>query len=211
MDGDLAPLPELATLALSYEADLYVDDAHGTGVMGAHGRGTIEHYGMETRIPLHMGTLGKALGSSGAFIAGPDQSIQYLLHRCRSFMFGTAPTPGSAAAAVAALKIVEREPERRRRLWDNRERLFSGLCRLGFTLAPTVSPIMPILIGRVETALRFAEQLLANDIYAPAVRPPTVPAETSRIRVTVTSEHTKAQVDHALAAFEQAGKISGVL
>ena len=211
MDGDLAPLPELGTLALSYEADLYVDDAHGTGVMGAHGRGTIEHYGMETRIPLHMGTLGKALGSSGAFIVGPDQSIQYLLHRCRSFMFGTAPTPGSAAAAVAALKIVEREPERRRRLWDNRERLFRGLCRLGFTLAPTVSPIMPILIGRAETALRFAEQLLANDIFAPAVRPPTVPAETSRIRVTVTSEHTKAQVDHALAAFEQAGKISGVL
>jgi glycine C-acetyltransferase/8-amino-7-oxononanoate synthase len=211
MDGDLAPLPELATLALSYEADLYVDDAHGTGVMGAHGRGTIEHYGMETRIPLHMGTLGKALGSSGAFIAGPDQSIQYLLHRCRSFMFGTAPTPGSAAAAVAALKIVEREPERRRRLWDNRERLFSGLCRLGFTLAPTVSPIMPILIGRAETALRFAEQLLANDIFAPAVRPPTVPAETSRIRVTVTSEHTEAQVDHALVVFEQAGKVSGVL
>jgi 8-amino-7-oxononanoate synthase len=211
MDGDLAPLPELTTLGQSYEADLYVDDAHGTGVMGAHGRGTVEHYGVETRIPLHMGTLGKALGSSGAFIAGPDRSIQYLLHRCRSFMFGTAPTPGSAAAAVAALQVVEREPERRRRLWDNRERLFNGLRRLGFTLAPTVSPIMPILIGRAETALRFAEHLLANDIFAPAVRPPTVPAETSRIRVTVTSEHTGAQVDQALAVFERAGKASGVL
>jgi glycine C-acetyltransferase/8-amino-7-oxononanoate synthase len=211
MDGDLAPLPELATLAQSHEADLYVDDAHGTGVMGAHGRGTIEHYGMESRIPLHMGTLGKALGSSGAFIAGPDSSIQYLLHRCRSFMFATAPPPGSAAAAAAALQIVEREPDRRRRLWDNRERLFSGLRRLGFTLAATVSPILPVLIGRAETALRFAEQLLANDIFAPAVRPPTVPAETSRIRVTVTSEHTLAQVDQALSAFERAGRLSGVL
>ena len=140
MDGDLAPLPELATLAQSYEADLYVDDAHGTGVMGAHGRGTVEHYGVEARIPLHMGTLGKALGSSGAFIAGPDPWIQYLLHRCRSFMFGTAPTPGSAAAAVAALRIVQREPERRRRLWDNRERLFMGLCRLGFSVGTHREP-----------------------------------------------------------------------
>ena len=211
MDGDLAPLPELATLAHSYEAHLYVDDAHGTGVMGAHGRGTVEHYGVEARIPLHMGTLGKALGSSGAFIAGPDPSIQYLLHRCRSFMFATAPTPGSAAAAAAALHIVQREPERRRRLWEHREHLFTGLRRLGFTLAPTVSPIMPVVIGRAETAVRFSEQLLANDIFAPAVRPPTVPAETSRIRVTVTSEHTSAHIDRALAAFERAGKATGVL
>ena len=211
MDGDLAPLPELASLAQSYEADLYVDDAHGTGVMGAHGRGTIEYYGLEARIPLHMGTLGKALGSSGAFIAGPAQSIQYLLHRCRSFMFATSPTPGSAAAAVAALQIVQREPERRRRLWDNRERLFTGLQRLGFRLAPTVSPIIPIVIGRAETAVQFAEELLLNDVFAPAVRPPTVPPGTSRIRVTVTSEHTEAHIDHALAAFERAGQATGVL
>src|SRR5215510_12837886 len=104
MDGDLAPLPDLATIAHRYEAELYVDDAHGTGVMGHHGRGTIEHFGLETRIPLHMGTLGKALGSSGAYIAGPDPSIRYLLQRCRSFIFATAPPPGSAAAAIAALR-----------------------------------------------------------------------------------------------------------
>jgi 7-keto-8-aminopelargonate synthetase-like enzyme len=126
-------------------------------------------------------------------------------------MFGTAPTPGSAAAAAAALQIVAREPERRRRLWENRERLFTGLRRLGFRLAPTVSPIMPIMIGQAEPALRFAEQLLANDILAPAVRPPTVPAETSRIRVTVTSEHSPAHIDQALAGFERAGTLSGVL
>ncbi|HET8722477.1 MAG TPA: aminotransferase class I/II-fold pyridoxal phosphate-dependent enzyme, partial [Nitrospira sp.] len=211
MDGDLAPLPELATLAQSYEADIYLDDAHGTGVMGTRGRGTIEHYGMETRIPLHMGTLGKALGSSGAFLAGPQQSVQYLLHRCRSFMFSTAPTPGSAAAAAAALQVLQREPERRRRLWENRDRLFTGLGRLGFQLAPTVSPIIPILVGRAETALALAEHLLANDIFAPAVRPPTVPPETSRIRVTVTSDHREAHIDQALAAFERAGKLSRVL
>jgi 8-amino-7-oxononanoate synthase len=211
MDGDLAPLPELATLAQSYEAELYVDDAHGTGVMGAEGRGTVEHFRLETRIPLHMGTLGKALGSSGAFLAGPQQSIDYLLHRCRSFMFATAPPPASAAAAAAALRIVEREPERRRRLWDNRERLFTGFRRLGFTLAPTVTPILPIVIGRAETAVRLSDALLADGLFAPAVRPPTVPAETSRIRVTVTSEHTAAHIDQALIAFERAAQRTGVL
>jgi glycine C-acetyltransferase/8-amino-7-oxononanoate synthase len=211
MDGDLAPLPELAALAESHEADLYIDDAHGTGVMGAHGRGTVEHFGLERHIPLQMGTLGKALGSSGAFIAGSDQSIQYLLHRCRSFMFATAPPPGSAAAAAAALQIVAREPERRCRLWNNRNRLWTGLHRLGFTLAPTVSPILPIVIGAAETAVRFSEELLVHEIFAPAIRPPTVPPNTSRIRVTVTSEHTAAHIDQALAAFERAGQSAGVL
>jgi glycine C-acetyltransferase/8-amino-7-oxononanoate synthase len=179
--------------------------------MGAHGRGTLEHYGLEARISLHMGTLGKALGSSGAFIAGSEQSVQYLLHRCRSFMFATAPPPASAAAAAAALHVVQREPERRRRLWDNRERLFSGLTRLGFTLAPTVTPIMPIVIGDAAKAMRFAEELLGNNIFAPAVRPPAVPADTSRIRVTVTSAHTRAHIDQALAAFARAGHYAGVL
>ncbi|HKY73453.1 MAG TPA: 8-amino-7-oxononanoate synthase [Nitrospira sp.] len=211
MDGDLCPLPELVTLAAFHEADLYVDDAHGTGVMGREGRGTVEHYGLEARVPLQMGTLGKALGSSGAFIAGPEQTIQYLLHRCRSFMFATAPPPASAAAAVTALHIVQREPERRHRLWKNRDRLFTGLRRLGFTLPPTVSPIMPLLIGGAETAVRFSEHLLANGIFAPAVRPPTVPAKTSRIRVTVTSEHTQVHLEQALAAFERVGQFTGVL
>jgi glycine C-acetyltransferase/8-amino-7-oxononanoate synthase len=211
MDGDLAPLPDLAAVADAHQADLYIDDAHGTGVMGEHGRGTIEHYGLEKRIPLHMGTMGKALGSSGAFLAGGDEAIRYLLHRCRSFMFATAPPPGSAAAVIAALRVVQREPERRRRLWDNRDRLLTGLTRLGFTLLPTASPIMPILIGRAELALRVAEQLFANGIFAPAVRPPTVSPGTSRIRVTVTSEHTSAQIDQALAVFQRTGQDTGLL
>ena len=211
MDGDLAPLPDLVAIAHKYEAELYVDDAHGTGVMGHHGRGTIEHFGLEERIPLQMGTLGKALGSSGAYIAGPDQSIQYLMHTCRSFIFATSPPPASAAAVIAALHVLQREPERRRRLWENRDRLFSGLIRAGFTLAPSASPIMPILIGKADKAVRFSEQLLANGLFSPAIRPPTVPEQTSRIRVTVTSEHSAAQIDQALAAFEEAGQVAGVL
>src|SRR5678816_465463 len=207
MDGDLAPLPELCRLAKDYETDLYVDDAHGTGVMGPHGRGTAEHFGLDTQVPFQMGTLGKAFGSSGAYLAGSSILIRYLMNTSRSFLFTTAPPPSSAAAVTAALRVMQREPERRARLWANRERLFSGLTQLGFSLSPSVSPIMPILVGNAETALSFAEHLLTEGLYAPAIRPPTVPDATSRIRVTVTSEHTPSQIDQALAAFQRAGQL----
>jgi glycine C-acetyltransferase/8-amino-7-oxononanoate synthase len=206
MDGDLAPLPELSRLAQEYEADLYIDDAHGTGVMGPYGRGTAEHFGIEAQIPFQMGTLGKAFGSSGAYLAGPSILIRYLMNTSRSFMFTTAPPPSSAAAAIAALRVMQREPERRARLWANRERLFSGLTQMGFTLSPSVSPIMPILVGNADTALSFAESLFAEGVYAPPIRPPTVPDATSRIRVTVTSEHTSSHIDQALIAFQRAGE-----
>lgn len=211
MDGDLAPLPELNRLAQEYEADLYIDDAHGTGVMGPHGRGTVEHFGLDTQIPFQMGTLGKAFGSSGAYIAGPSTLIQYLMNTSRSFIFTTAPPPSSAAAATTALRIIQREPERRARLWANRERLFTGLTQLGFNLSPSVSPIIPILVGSAETALSFAEHLFEEGIYAPAIRPPTVPDATSRIRITVTAEHTAVHIDQALAAFQRAGQSAGLI
>ena len=206
MDGDLAPLPELSRLAQDYEAELYIDDAHGTGVMGPHGRGTAEHFNIEPQIPFHMGTLGKAFGSSGAYLAGTSIVIRYLMNTSRSFIFTTAPPPSSAAAATAALRILQREPERRARLWANRERLFSGLTHMGFSLSPSASPIMPILVGNADTALSFAEHLFVEGVYAPAIRPPTVPDATSRIRVTVTSEHTSSHLDQALIAFQRAGE-----
>ncbi|MBM4126760.1 MAG: 8-amino-7-oxononanoate synthase [Nitrospira sp.] len=211
MDGDIAPLRELASLAKQYDAMLYVDDAHGTGVMGPTGRGTLEQLGVEHEIPFHMGTLGKALGSSGAFVVGPRDMIQYMINTARPFMFTTAPPPSSAAAAHAALAVIRRDPERRNRLWANRHRLFSGLQQRGFRLTDTVSPILPILIGSAEQALAFADQLLAHGVYAPAIRPPTVPDDTSRIRVTVTSEHTSDHIDEALRAFELAGHATGLL
>jgi glycine C-acetyltransferase/8-amino-7-oxononanoate synthase len=211
MDGDLAPLPDLAGLAARYGATLYVDDAHGTGVMGSTGRGTIEHFGVESHIQFHMGTLGKALGSSGAYVVGPRDLIEYLLNTSRPFIFTTAPPPGAMAAAAAALAVVQREPERRARLWTNRQRFAEGLQRLGFRLTPTVSPIIPVLVGDTATALAFAEHLLTQAVYAPAIRPPTVPAHTSRIRVTVTSEHTPDQLDEALQAFSLAGRATGLL
>jgi glycine C-acetyltransferase/8-amino-7-oxononanoate synthase len=211
MDGDLAPLPELCRLAKTYEAELYIDDAHGTGVMGPHGRGTAEHFGLDADLPFQMGTLGKAFGSSGAYLAGSSTLIHYLINTSRSFIFTTAPPPSSAAAVTTALRVMQREPERHTRLWANREQLFSGLMQLGFSLSPSVSPIMPILVGNAEAAISFAEHLFTEGVYAPAIRPPSVPDATSRIRVTVTSEHTPNHIDHALTAFQRAGQSAGLI
>ncbi|MGH8864486.1 MAG: aminotransferase class I/II-fold pyridoxal phosphate-dependent enzyme, partial [Burkholderiales bacterium] len=211
MDGDLAPLPELIALADRYHSRLFVDDAHGTGVMGAQGRGTLEHYGVESRLPFHMGTLGKALGTSGAYVVGPAAMIQYLINTARTFLFATAPPPPTAAATVAALHVLHAEPERRARLWENRQYLHAGLTRLGFQLTDSASPILPIVVGNAQKTVAIADRLLELGVYAPAIRPPTVPKGTSRIRITVTSEHSRAQLDRALAAFGQAGRETGLL
>jgi glycine C-acetyltransferase/8-amino-7-oxononanoate synthase len=206
MDGDLAPLPELATLAERYGAHLLVDDAHGTGVMGKTGRGTLEHFDVESRVPFHMGTLSKALGGSGAYVAGPMSLIQHLVNRARSFIYTTAPPPAVAAASLAALRIIQQEPERRARLWANRQRWVEGLVGLGYRIADTASPIVPVLVGPAEPAVRLAERLLQLGVYAPAIRPPTVPEGTSRIRTTVSSEHQPEHLARALEAFRQAGE-----
>jgi len=211
MDGDLAPLPDLASLSHRYDATLYVDDAHGTGIMGPTGRGTLEHFCLESTVPFHMGTLGKSLGSSGAYLVGPREMVDYLTNTCRTFMLTTAPPPGSMAAATAALEVVHREPERRTRLWANRQRLYKGFQQLGFRLAPSESPILPIIIGDADKAVTFSAKLLEQGVFAPAIRPPTVPHATSRIRVTVTSEHTCDQIDEALLAFRHAGQDTGLL
>ena len=206
MDGDLAPLPELVELADCHGAGLLVDDAHGTGVMGPQGRGTLEHFGLESRLPFHMGTLGKAFGTSGAYVAGPASLIRYLSSVARSFLFTTAPPPATAAASLAALDILRSEPDRRTRLWENRDHFYRGLKTLGFRTTDTVSPIIPVLIGDPDKALDMARLLLKYGVYAPAIRPPTVPKGTSRIRTTVTSEHTREQLHAVLAAFQKAGQ-----
>ncbi len=211
MDGDLAPLPALVSLAERYEATLYVDDAHGTGIMGPTGRGTIEHFGLETRVPFHMGTLSKALGSHGAYLVGPTDVVQYLINVARPFIFTTALPPAIAAAAAVAVTVVQREPERRARLWSNRQHLFHGLQSLGFRMTPTESPILPVMVGDAAQATAFADRLLAHGVYATAIRPPTVPDGTSRIRFTVTSEHTTPQLDEALQAVKIAGRETGLL
>jgi glycine C-acetyltransferase/8-amino-7-oxononanoate synthase len=211
MDGDAAPLAEMADLAERYGAQLLVDDAHGTGVMGCGGRGTLEHYGVASRIPFHMGTLSKAFGTCGAYIVGPASLTHYLVNRARSMMFSTALPPATAAAAAAAIRVLQTEPQRLRRLWANQRYFVESLRSLGFQLTQTVSPIIPVMIGNAQQAEAFAKRLLELGVYAPAIRPPTVPKDTSLIRATVTSEHTPELLDQVLAAFATAGEELGLL
>jgi 8-amino-7-oxononanoate synthase len=206
MDGDLAPLPELCDLARRYGADLYIDDAHGTGVLGPDGRGTLAHFGLEDHVPFHIGTLGKAFGTSGAYLVGTQPMIDYFINTARSFIYTTAPPPGTCAAAVAALNVLQTEPGRRDRLWRNREYLAAGLKQRGFRLTDSASPILPVLIGDADKTLQMAARLFDLGVYAPAIRPPTVPKGSSRIRLTVTSEHTLEHLDAVLAACQRAAE-----
>lgn len=203
MDGDLAPLPDLYMAVEQSDATLVVDDAHGTGVMGKTGRGTVEHYGLEGRPIVQMGTLSKALGGLGGFVAGSRDLIDYLVNRARPFIYTTALPPALAAAATAALEVIAAEPERRARLWSLRHRLHEGVRQLGFDTLDSQSPIIPLLVGETDTALTLSEALLAHGIYAPAIRPPTIPAGTSRIRMSVTAGHRPEQIDYALEALSK--------
>ena len=211
MEGDLAPLPELVRLAEEFEATLLIDDAHGTGVMGATGRGTLEHWGVESASLLHMGTLSKALGASGGFITGTKDFIAYLINTARSFIYSTAPPPAMAAAAQQAIQIIQQEPERRARLWQNREHMYQGLLAMGCHLPKTQSPILPIIVNDPSLALEMSQQLRQKGIFIPAIRPPTVPKGTSRLRITVTAEHTDEQIDSALEVIQQVGQSLKIL
>lgn len=211
MDGDIAPLSDLITVAQQYEATLLVDDAHGTGVMGKQGRGTIEHFGIDPSSVFQMGTFSKALGTIGGYVVGTHSFIEYLINTCRSFIYTTAPPPAFATAARTALEIIQSDPGRRTALWQNRNRVFQGLLAMGFTLTNTQSPILPVLLNNTQLALEMSKKLFDLGIYVPAIRPPTVPKGTSRLRVTVTSDHTSAHLEAALQAFRKVGQELGVL
>ena len=211
MDGDLAPLPDIVDLADQYQATLLIDDAHGTGVMGPTGRGTLEHFGLDPGHILHMGTLSKALGTSGGFLAGSQDCITYMINMARSFIFSTAPPPAMAAAARAALDLIQQEPERRANLWKNREHMHAGLTALGFPLTHSQSPILPILVKEPQLAVDMSQRLQKEGVYIPAIRPPTVPKGTSRLRVTVTADHSLEQLDFALHALKRVGTVLKIL
>lgn len=211
MDGDLAPLAALVALARRYDAWLMVDEAHATGVFGSHGSGLVEEAGLVDHVDIHMGTLGKALGGIGAYVAGSRALIDWLVNRARSFVYTTGMPPASAASALAALDIVEREPERRQRLWDNARFLSDGLRGLGYRLGETRSQILPIIVGDARQTMSLAEAVLRRGVFAHGIRPPTVPEGTSRIRVTPMATHTRAQLERTLDAFAAAGKEVGVL
>jgi 8-amino-7-oxononanoate synthase len=207
MDGDLAPLCEIVPLARTYDAWTYVDDAHGTGVLGREGRGAASHWGVEGQIDVLMGTLGKALGTSGAFVAGSRTLIDFLINRARSFIFTTATPPALAAATLEALRIAEAEPERRTRVRDAARRLRSGLAALGYTLeGPSDSHIIPVPIGDADRTMQVGASLRARGFLVGAVRPPTVPAGTSRLRLTVNAAHTPDEVEALLVTLAEVSR-----
>ena len=211
MDGDLAPLPDLLTLCQQHEAALVIDDAHGTGVMGKNGRGTIEHFGLNPQDAIQMGTLSKAIGTGGGYIAGTADLKEYLLNTAKAFIYTTAQPPAIAAAASAAIRIIQHEPARREKLWKNRDTLHAALTGLGFQLTETQSPILPITVKSSETALKMSQALYDAGIYVPAIRPPTVPKNSSRLRLTVSSEHTEEQLETVVRSLREAGETLGVI
>jgi len=206
MDGDVAPLAEIADAADRHDAILMVDEAHATGVLGAHGRGAAEALGVSERIHIQMGTLSKALGALGGYVAGSARLIEFLRQRARSFVYSTAPPPAVCAAALAALQIVEAEPERRERCLDLAQRFRTHLSerRPGVILpaGKPLTPIVPVLLGDARRASRVAEALFERGFLVRAIRPPTVPAGTSRLRITVSAAHTGEDVDALAVALD---------
>jgi 8-amino-7-oxononanoate synthase len=204
MDGDLAPLPELAALARRHRAWLMVDDAHGLGVLGQTGAGSLEHFGLgPAQVPILMGTLGKALGGFGAFVAGSDDLIETLIQQARPYIYTTAPPPALAEAVRASLRLVRDEPWRRQRLRQLVTRFRAGVAELGLPLMASPTPIQPLLAGSAERALAWSRQLEAQGILVTAIRPPTVPEGGARLRITLSAAHGNDQLDRLLAALAE--------
>lgn len=203
MDGDIAPLNDLVYLSERYNAILMVDDAHGTGVLGRTGKGTVEHFGLSGRVHIQMGTLGKAFGSFGAYAAGNRELIDLLINSSRSFIYSTALPAMVCAASLAGIDVMEQEPERREMLWKNRDHFVNGLKAIGVNMGGSETPIIPLIVGDSERTLKASDKLLEYGIYATAVRPPTVPDNAARIRSTVTSGHTEKDIDSALDSIKR--------
>lgn len=203
MDGNEPALAEIVDLAERYEAMVMVDEAHATGVFGPNGAGVVAMMGLGKRISVQMGTLGKALGGFGAYVAGSQALRELLINRCRSFIFTTSLPPAVLAMAIAALDLLNREPQRRLALWHNCRTLKEGLKRLGFSLGQSQSQIQPLIIGDAEKCMAFSERLLQKGVFAQGIRPPSVPLGTSRLRITLMATHTHEQLHHALRAFEE--------
>jgi 8-amino-7-oxononanoate synthase len=203
MDGDAAPLRELAELCDRHGAMLYVDEAHSAGVLGPTGAGLAEALGVTDRVDVHMGTLGKALGAFGAYVAGARRLVDLLVSKARTFVFTTALPPAACGAALAALDVLRDEPARRARLHALAARMQAGLARRGFDVSRVVAPIFPVVLGTEERALAASRALRERGFFVRAIRPPTVPRGTSRLRVALTAGHAEAQVDAFLGALDE--------
>jgi len=203
MDGDEAPLEGIVALAEKYGAMMMVDEAHATGVLGPNGAGFVAQAGLGDRVQVQMGTLGKALGGFGAYIAGSRSLRELLINRCRSFIYTTSLPPAVMAMGIAAIEIIHREPDRREQLRSNSALLRVGLAASGYSLGKGQSQILPLIIGDESRCMALSQQLLAQGVFAQGIRPPTVPPGTSRLRIALMATHTRGHIEHALRVFKE--------
>jgi glycine C-acetyltransferase len=211
MDGDLGVLPELCALAEEFGCIMMVDDAHASGVFGANGRGTVDHFGMHGRVDIQVGTLSKAVGALGGYVAGSRALIEFLYHRARPFLFSTSHPPSVAATCLAALDILEEEPEIIERLWDNTRFFKNGLVSLGFDTGASESPITPVIAGDGSLAMKLSDRLFEEGVFAQGLAFPTVPRGKARVRTIVTAAHTREELQVALDAFGKVGQELGLI
>jgi glycine C-acetyltransferase len=211
MDGDLGPLPALCDVAEEFGAIMMVDDAHASGVFGRQGRGTVDHFDCHGRVDVQVGTLSKAVGVLGGYVAGTKDFIEFLYHRARPFLFSTSHPPAVAAACIAALDVLEQEPQWMQQLWDNTTYFKAGLQRLGFNTGRSESPITPVIVGEAPMAAAMSDRLFQAGVFAQSLGFPTVPRGQARLRTIVTATHTRQDLDYALEMFGKVGKELGVI
>jgi glycine C-acetyltransferase len=211
MDGDIAPLRDIVELGERYGAATYVDDAHASGVLGSNGRGSVDHWDLHGRVDVQIGTFSKAIGAQGGYIAGIQPLRDFLTHKARPFLFSNALPPSVIASCIAALDVLETEPQLIDRLWENTKYFKSGLARLGFDIGQSETPITPVIVGSGERAMRLSDRLFAEGVFAQGIGYPTVPEARSRVRTIVTATHTRENLDTALAVFERVGRELGII
>ena len=211
MDGDIAPLPALVEAARRHGAIMMIDDAHSSGVLGRNGRGTVDHYGLHGSVDIQVGTLSKAIGVLGGYVCGSRDLIDFLHHRARPFLFSTSHPPSVAASCLAAFDILEREPERIERLWDNTRTFKAALAAAGFNTGASETPITPIMVGEAKAAHEFSAALFEEGLFATGIGFPTVPKGRARIRTIVTATHTREQLDRAIAILTRVARRMGIL
>lgn len=211
MGGDIVDLPNLVKTAKKHGARVMVDDAHSLGVLGAHGRGTAEHFGVDDQVDLIMGTFSKSFASIGGFIAGPEDVVHYIKHTSRALIFQASPPPAAVASVLAALDILIKEPERREKLWHNVRKMKEGFQQLGFNTGKSETPIIPIIIGEDEKTFGFWKMLYESGVFANPVISPAVPPGMSLIRTSYMATHTDEELDKVLGIFEKLGKQFGIV
>jgi glycine C-acetyltransferase len=206
MDGDIAPLPQLVELAEKYGCIMMIDDAHASGVLGRNGRGTVDHYNLHGRVDIQVGTLSKAIGALGGYVCSTRDTIEFLYHRARPFLFSTSHPPSVAATCLAAFEVLEEEPQLIDRLWANTRFFKEGLKKLGFNTGMSQTPITPVIVGDAPLAHELSRQLFAAGVFAQGIGFPTVPEGKARIRTIVTATHTQEELTRALEILESVGK-----